>query len=218
MAVKGKGIICGVGINDADYVVQKYESYVENGKKRRKLVWVCPFYHIWSHMIKRCYGYTKRVNTTYDLCYVCDSWLRFSNFKAWMEQQYWQGNELDKDIIVQGNKCYSPSTCAFVPYQINIVFSSSSSYRGDQPIGVYKRGEGRYKAGVCKDNELIYLGQYATPELAHKAWQLAKADVVDSLIVQYLEDQKYDSKVRKALTTFADSLRLMAEQGIEYKG
>ena len=45
---------------------------------------------------------------------VRQEWLTFSNFKRWMEKQDWEGKQLDKDIIVLGNKVYSPETCAFV--------------------------------------------------------------------------------------------------------
>lgn len=44
MAVKGKGLVSGIGINDADYVVQKFISYTdEEGKVKRRLFWFCPF-------------------------------------------------------------------------------------------------------------------------------------------------------------------------------
>lgn len=43
--MKIRKLVCGVGINDADYVVKKQETigYV-NGKRKQKLIWVCPFY------------------------------------------------------------------------------------------------------------------------------------------------------------------------------
>ena len=40
---KVKPTVYGVGINDVDYVVNKYEEvgYV-NGKRKQRLVWECP--------------------------------------------------------------------------------------------------------------------------------------------------------------------------------
>ena len=49
------------------------------------------------------------------------------------------GWELDKDILVKGNKIYSPDTCCFVPKEVNTVFTKRQSKRGDYPIGVIKK-------------------------------------------------------------------------------
>lgn len=116
MKTKNKRLVYGVGNNDADYVVEKREEigYV-GGKRRRKLMWVCPYYQTWKDMIKRCYS-TKCQEKfpTYKGCSVSADWHTFSNFKAWMEKQNWEGKQLDKDILIEGNKVYSPETCVFV--------------------------------------------------------------------------------------------------------
>ena len=39
-----RGLVCGFGINDADYVVEKRETIEVDGKRKRILVWICPFY------------------------------------------------------------------------------------------------------------------------------------------------------------------------------
>ena len=48
-------LVCGVGINDADYATQKVETIEVDGVRKRKTVWVCPFYRVWVNMINRCY-------------------------------------------------------------------------------------------------------------------------------------------------------------------
>ena len=50
--MKPKKLIYGVGINDADYVVKKWEEagYI-NGKRKRKQVWMCPYYRVWADML-----------------------------------------------------------------------------------------------------------------------------------------------------------------------
>ena len=47
--MKNRKLVCGVGINDADYVVTKQETigYVD-GKQKQKLIWRCPFYKTWT--------------------------------------------------------------------------------------------------------------------------------------------------------------------------
>ena len=111
-----KSLINGVGINDATESITK--SVFVNGKY--KLVWRCPYYEKWKSMLDRCYfqkGVTR--HKAYVDCYVCDEWLTFSNFKSWMETQDWEGRVLDKDLLVYGNKIYSPKTCLFIDQRIN---------------------------------------------------------------------------------------------------
>ena len=51
-------------------------------------------------MLQRCYSPKNHAkNPTYIGCYVAKEWLTFSNFKAWMGSQQWQGMELDKGVI-----------------------------------------------------------------------------------------------------------------------
>ena len=99
-------LVFGVGINDADYVVQKFETigYVD-GKQERKLVWACPYYRAWKNMLARCYYHKVQGNRpTYSGCIVSEEWLRFSNFRRWMANQDFEGKQLDKDLLFEGNK------------------------------------------------------------------------------------------------------------------
>jgi len=38
-----------------------------------------------------------------------------------MERQDWEGKHLDKDILIPGNKIYSPDRCIFVSSLINLL-------------------------------------------------------------------------------------------------
>ena len=61
-----------------------------------------PVYRAWHGMLFRCS--TKNTQETYNDCSVCEEWLRFSNFKRWFDENYIDGFQLDKDILVKGNK------------------------------------------------------------------------------------------------------------------
>ena len=87
--MKPKKLVYGAGINDADYVVNKLETigYV-NGAQKRKLIWACPYYRAWADMLKRCYSAKfQESRPTYAGCTVSAEWLKFSNFRAWIEKQ-----------------------------------------------------------------------------------------------------------------------------------
>ena len=79
-----KKLVYGIGINDADYAVTEWETIEVNGKRKKKLVWGCPYYRTWKDMLRRCYS-TKfqETNPTYIGCSVSDEWLTFSVFKSW---------------------------------------------------------------------------------------------------------------------------------------
>ena len=181
-------LVCGWGINDADYTVKP----MINGKQ----VW-CPFYRAWVDMLTRCYSTKFQAkHLTYEGCSVCDEWLTFSNFKAWMETQDWEGKQLDKDLLVKWNKVYSPGTCVFLSASINSFIPEHESVRGTYPIGVcWSSQNKKYKAGIGdRMGSNITLGYFDTPEEAHKAWLTAKLEQA-----KILAAEQSDPRVAKAL-------------------
>lgn len=190
--------VFGVGINDADYVVSILETVGHKpcGKRIQRLKWKCPFYRTWQNMLKRCYSeYTLEIQPTYKGCTVCDDWKSFSKFKAWMETQDWEGKSLDKDLLLPGNRVYSPDTCVFVTQRVNTFCGDCKKVRGDYPVGVCKVLGGKYKAQVKDGNgKTKFLGNFSTPEEAHQAWLKAKLELAKRLAAE-----QADPRVAKAL-------------------
>lgn len=184
-----KKLIFGVGVNDADYFVNP-----RVGKKRV----MCQFYQCWHNMIRRCYSaYCQARQPAYIGCSVCEEWLTFSNFKAWMEKQDWEGKELDKDILFKGNKIYSPETCVFVCPSTNLFTITCTASRGEWPLGVdlYK-ATGKFKS-QCSNNftkKKEHLGYFSTPDEAHAAWKKRKHELACQLA-----DLQTDQRVADAL-------------------
>ena len=184
--MKVKKLVHGVGINDADYVVEKRETigYV-NGKQKLKQVWICPFYLAWRNMIQRCYSakYQERY-PTYAGCSVSDEWLTFSNFKAWMMTKDWQDNHLDKDLLFEGNKVYSSETCAFVPGIVNNFITESGAARGEWLIGVaWHKGTNKFTS-YCRNpftKKQEYLGLFTCELEGHEAWLKRKLELAHEL-------------------------------------
>jgi len=164
----GSRLVLGVGINDADYRVNDFA--IINGSKKR--IWVCPIYRIWSNMLTRCYSEKCHDNhPTYAGCSVSDSWLIFSNFRAWVLSQKWEGMEIDKDILVRNCKIYSPETCVFVTQSLNCFLTDRARLRGKYPVGVTKSGN-TFRAR-CRNPFTMSsdsLGNFSSAHLAHLAW------------------------------------------------
>lgn len=162
-----KKLVCGVGVNDANYVV----SPTINGKREH-----CKFYLVWKSMITRCYSLSSlQEKPTYSLCYVDTEWHSFMAFRSWMLQQDFEGKELDKDLLAPGNKVYSKDTCIFISKELNNFTKDNNARRGNLPIGVAKNGKGflaRCKNPFTKTSE--YLGTFSTCDQAHLAWKSYK--------------------------------------------
>jgi len=155
MSYKRKpSLVHGVGINDADYaVVFRYDG----GFVR------CPFYIKWVNMISRCYGKrTSELQPTYNTCKVCEDWKKFTVFKEWMQTQDWEGKHLDKDLLHQGNKYYSPEKCIFVTREVNNLISQHSPSINGLPVGVRSVPSGNFVAYCRVDGVSVHIGTYAT--------------------------------------------------------
>lgn len=190
-----KKIRLGGGINDADYPIQT----LVNGKTVN-----CKYYSRWSGILERAYNpkYHK-LQKTYENVSICDEWLRFSNFKKWMEKQDWRGKQLDKDIIKPGNQIYAPEYCCFVSSQVNGALIKSETRKGDCPTGVhYNKARKTYtallrKAGGKQKN----LGSFKDVAEAHSAYVEAKS----TYLIELAHEQT-DPRIAQGLEAHAKLL------------
>lgn len=195
-----KGGVYGVATNDADYVTNVFEK-LPNGKQ--KLVWQCPAYGDWTGIIKRGFSYERKLKCpTYEDVTVCPEWLLFSNFRNWWVENNVRGWQLDKDIVNKGNLVYCPDSCIYIPGHINSLLLDCAAARGDYPLGVNKfrnKFQSRVGCGGCRK----HLGYFNTPELAHKAWQIGKIEVIKEAIDKYTEEANslgvFDVRIVNAL-------------------
>ena len=132
----------------------KYKAIGEDGKKTKA-------YKTWQSMLMRCYDpYYINKHPTYIDCFVCKEWHNFQNFAEWYYENVYDCNNericLDKDILIKGNKVYSPSTCILVPNNINMLFVKRQNYRGEYPVGVSydkERGKLLVQCRVCENGK-----------------------------------------------------------------
>lgn len=162
-------------------------------------------YLIWKGMLKRCYDtFSNKNNASYIECTVCDEWHNYQNFAKWYEENYYEIDgeivSLDKDILVKGNKVYSPETCVFAPQKINTIFIKQKT--GDLPQGV-KKENGRYYVRVVDEHgKRKQVGGFSNIEDAKKCYVEIKqriikayADVYKNIIPQKLYDAMVNYEV-----------------------
>lgn len=169
-------VIFGVGFMG----VGKYRSAI-NGKRT-------PEYEAWKGMLSRAYDpKLHKRNSAYCDCTVCPHWHNFQNFAEWLNgQRNWgkKGYELDKDVLGDGNKVYSPENCELLPRRINLLRMKTKP-RGDLPPGVSVSPNGKFRAS-CRDGEKnVKLGTHETKELAFEAYKNFKEKVIKEAAEEY---------------------------------
>lgn len=169
--------VYGVGIIGNKYPVG------ENWKDTKE-------YKAWNHILERCYCKKLKENRpTYEDVSCCDEWLLFENFYEWLHSQenfdkWYNENRwaIDKDILVKGNKIYSPETCCLVSSKINGLFLKRERDRGEYPIGVcwHKLG---FMAQCINPftNKHEHIGYYSTPEKAFLAYKIVKENYIKKI-------------------------------------
>lgn len=171
-ALMPKNFIFGVGVRDIPL------------DKKNKAMYA--LYGVWQRMLERCYEESQQRKTpTYIGCCVCDEWLYFSAFYEWCKERYIKGWQLDKDILVKGNKCYSPQTCCFVPPQINSIFAPNKYNKSDH-LGVEKEKNGWY-ARVGTPQKNIYGKMRRTQDEAFEDYKRLKKEYIVGLADSYRE-------------------------------
>ena len=188
----------GVGINDIDVKVKPKDA-VSN-----------PVYTKWQRMLERSYcpKYKSKFPTYTDVT-VCERWLTFSHFRCdylslinGVEER--KSFMLDKDLIVKGNKIYSPETCCLLPTKINSFLTSCNTRRGVLPRGVSKRTKGdKFMVTLSYGGVNKNLGNYSTPEEAFQVYKEAKK-VSIKLVADHwkskIEDKVYQSLLNWEIT------------------
>lgn len=184
-------------------------GYIGEGKYKTKLNGKhTQQYSTWRSMIQRCYDkkYHEK-QPTYINVKVTNEWHNFQNFAKWFDGNYYEISgevmSLDKDILVKGNKIYSPDTCMFVPKRINSFFVKCDSSRGNLPIGViYHKENKKYVARTTNGNgsKRISLGSYFSPEEAFIAYKKYREKLIKQIAEEYKD--KIPSKLYNAMLTY----------------
>ena len=137
-------------------------------------------YTLWQNMLQRCYSTTlKKKHPTYIGCEVSDNFKSFEYFYEWCNKQIGfgiEGWQLDKDLLVKGNKVYSESTCVFIPNEVNKILTKSTASRGEHLIGVcWCKTHKAFVAQVNKNKgKRGLLGSFKTELEAFNAYKTAK--------------------------------------------
>ena len=145
-------------------------------------------YILWQSMLQRCYSTTlKKKYPTYESCEVSENFKYYEYFYEWCHKQIGFGADgngnsfqLDKDLLVKGNKVYSETICVFLPNEINSLLTKRTASRGEYLIGVsWSETNKAFMARVNKNTgKSKHLGYYNTELEAYKAYKIAKESFI----------------------------------------
>ena len=167
--------VYGIGILGAKYPI------TVNGVQTKEYV-------LWKSMLERCYSDTyQKKRPTYKGCEVSDNFKSYEYFYEWCHSQIGFGNDgngspfqLDKDLLVKGNKVYNEFTCVFLPKEINSVLTKSTATRGEHLIGVcWSKTHKAFAAQVSKSKgKREHLGFFKNELEAFNAYKTAKESFI----------------------------------------
>jgi len=165
-----------------------------------------PPYDRWHSLVQRCYSQKQQKRQpTYIGCTVDQEWKNFQNFALWFKDNFYQIKdermEIDKDILIKGNKVYGPDTCCFVPQKINTLFVKAEKTRGKNPIGVsYNKKDRKFWSQLNKGNGPIFLGKFDSPQEAFVIYKTEKENHIKNVAKEYKD--LIPDKVYKALMNY----------------
>lgn len=132
-------------------------------------------YRVWNAIFQRCYNPTVQVKQPqYIGCTVDERWWNFQNFASWYcNSGYVNLNyDIDKDLLIRGNRVYSPDVCLMLPREINSAIANRFSDNG-LPNGV-SATNGKYVARASFGGKARNFGTYETTLEASMAYNKAR--------------------------------------------
>lgn len=180
-------------------------------------------YSVWVDMLDRVYTpENELIAAWYKDTSVHSDWHNFQVFAEWYYRQInrfgsvpfrWN---IDKDLMIPGNRVYSAETCVVVPASINMLMTDHSAGRGVYPMGVTSQTNGKsFKVVMTAYGQNKYLGTYSTIADAQLAYWNYKFEVIRNTTLanwQYLPEKLairlYNFGWEDAVAYYGDDARI----------
>ena len=185
--------VCGVGVLGTRYPSSEYGVHTKE-------------YKLWCNMLRRCYSDDfKKKRPTYEGCEVSENFKSYEYFYEWCNKQVGFNNkdwQMDKDLLVKGNKVYSESTCVFIPQEINSLLINCTASRGKHLIGVYwSKTANAFVSRVSRNKGgSEHLGLFNTEIEAFNAYKQAKENYIKELANKWKD--RIDGRAYEALMNY----------------
>lgn len=175
-------LVRGIGINENKYLAEKDGILVKE-------------HILWTNMLHRCTEKCWVKYPTYIGTTCSENFKSYTFFYEWCQKQVGFGNrdevgrgwQIDKDILIKGNKHYSEDTCVFVPSKINKLLTKRHNFRGEWPIGVSWHESSKKFHSCCSDGagKNKRLGCFNTMQEAFLAYKVFKEALIKEVAEKY---------------------------------
>lgn len=166
---------------------------------------------VWRNLKRR----YKPTHPSYKDCSVSSEWGSFDNFYNWyISQPYYAYKDkfklnVDKDLLISGNKHYSEKTCVLLPQYINIYLNSLKNNEGCYFHSVCKRNKpwiitSRYKDSKGKGKRITKY--FKTKEEAHLAYLIFKIKDAERVQKRF-KTKEIDIRIHNTFEARIDILR-----------
>ena len=179
-------LVYGVGYNDRKYPTRIGGIGTEQ-------------YAVWRMLLTRCFNHKyKEKYQSYGDCTISSNFLNYSFFYEWYNENIIQCEskpQLDKDLLLKGNKAYSEDLCLLIPTEINNTLIRREADRGEYPIGVTKTKYG-FVSQVRVNNKNRYLGTFSNPYDAFICYKHEKEKIIKYLADKYrniIDERAYNA-------------------------
>jgi len=190
-------LVHGVGTKGMDYPAKVCNKVLKE-------------YAAWKNMLRRCNPRYSLASPTYIGVTCSENFKSYTFFYEWCQKQVGFGLvdeggncwQLDKDILVKGNKIYSEDTCVFVPARINLLLIKCNASRGEFPVGVswhkiHKKFQSKCRTG---GKERKFLGYFNTPQESFQAYKTFKETLIKEVANEYKD--RLDRRAYEALMNY----------------
>lgn len=166
-------------------------------------------YKLWIGLLARCSSLWQNRYPTYIGCTVSDNFKSYSFFYEWCQEQIGfkcedENNrifQLDKDLLIKGNKHYSEDTCVFVPQAVNKLLTKRCASRGNYPIGVsFEARSNKFVAFCNYDGANRRIGRFKTISEAFIAYKKRKEFLIAQAGEKYIS--QIDPRAYEALMNY----------------
>ena len=197
---KSSKLVQGIGTKGMTYPTKDNADNMECSR----------IYQLWLNMLTRCTQKCWDKYPTYTGVTCSENFKSYTYFYEWCQIQVGFKNKdekgiswnLDKDLLVKGNKVYSEDTCVFVPLRLNLLLTNRESSRGEWPIGVYRSKNKKQFRSMCSNGtgKRKHLGYFNTPQEAFQAYKTYKEALIKQVANEYKE--QLDCRVYEALMNY----------------
>lgn len=162
-------------------------------------------YSLWVGMLKRCNRLCQEKFPSYIGVTCSENFKSYSYFYEWCQTQIGFKNvdekgkvfQLDKDLLVKGNKVYSEDVCVFVPQAINKLLTKVDTKRGNYLVGVsFEESSGKFQANCTCRYGNRKIGRFITEMEAFLAYKTRKESIIKRLANEYrtqLDQRAYNA-------------------------